>query len=383
MSMKTTYDAIVIGAGAMGSAAAYQLSRRGQSVLLLEQFGLDHRLGSSYGFSRIIRYSYDHPAYIALAKDTYPIWHALQDELGETLLMKTGGIDFGPADDPTLMATIQSVQDSQIEHELLDPAEARRRFPQFAFDDDFNVMFQPDSGYVRASRSVLGQIQLARRHGAQVLDETPAQSIKLSTAGVAIKTEQDSFSAGKLIVTAGAWARSLLRETGIDLPLQPLRCQLNFVDTAAGDIFDAEHCPVWIAHVRARHGESVYGIPSHDGSGFKIAYHGGPAFEHPAQIDRNPDAQDFERLRGFMRSHIPQLALAPLRDSRICLYTQTPDENFILDKHPRHPHVVIGAGFSGHGFKFSAIIGKMLCDLALDGRTPHADQLFKIDRFQA
>ena len=379
--MKNTFDAIVIGAGAMGSAAAYYLCKRGQRILLLEQFELDHRKGSSYGYSRIIRYSYDNLEYVELMKDTFPLWFALQEELGETLYFKTGGIDFGPADDNTLQAVIKAVQASDISHELLSAYDANRRLPQFRFADGFKVLYQPDSGFIAASNAVRGHIKLARRFGAFIKDNTPVLDIRIHSDSVEVKSEGETYSAGRLIVTAGSWAKTLLQMTGLDLPLTTLRCQLNFMAPADMKPFESEGCPVWIAHVSKRFPETVYGIPSHDGSGFKIAFHGGPAMLHPSQVNYAPDASNVEALRPFMRAHIPGIARAPVRESRICLYTITPDEHFIVDAHPAHKHVVIGAGFSGHGFKFGTMIGKMLTDIALDGSTPHNDKLFKVNRF--
>lgn len=376
-----TFDAVVIGAGAMGSAAAYHLSQRQQKVLLLEQFELDHRMGSSYGFSRIIRYSYDRPEYVELAKDNYPLWFSLQDELGETLYVKTGGLDFGPSDDETLQNTIAAVKSSQIQHDILSIDDAQERFSQFRFDDDFLILYQPDSGFIAASKAVLAHIKLAKRRGAIVMDRRAADRIHIHTDSVEVEAAGETFSAGKLIVTAGGWAKSLMRPTGIDLPLTVLRCQLNFMAPADPAVYEAERFPVWIAHAQGRFPIAAYGLPSHDDSGVKVAWHGGAAVSHPSEIDYRPDAENLVGLREFMRAHIPALANAPLRESRICLYTQTPDEHFIVDAHPEHSHVLIGAGFSGHGFKFSAIIGKMLTDMALDGATPHNDALFKIDRF--
>ena len=379
--MANTFDAIVIGAGAMGSAAAYYLARRGQRVLLLEQFEIDHRKGSSYGYSRIIRYSYDRPEYVDLMKDTFPLWFALEDELDETIYHRTGGVDFGPAYDHSLRATIKSVEISGINHELFSAEEAQKRFPQFRFADGFQVLYQPDSGFVAASSAVRGHIQLARRYGADVRDKTPVQNIKLTRDNVDVSAGGENCSASRLIVTAGSWAKALLKETGLDLPLAVLRCQLNFMAPADLGPFESGRCPIWIAHVSERFATSLYGIPSHDGSGFKIAFHGGPPVSSPADIDYEPDASNVEALRPFMRAHIPDIASAPAQESRICLYTRTPDEHFIVDRHPEHAHVAIGAGFSGHGFKFSTMIGKMLTDIALDGHTPHNDRLFKISRF--
>ncbi len=381
--MNESFDVIIIGAGAMGSAAAYYFSRRKQRVLLLEQFELDHRRGSSYGYSRIIRYSYDYPEYVELAKDTFPLWFAVEDSLGEQLYLKTGGIDFGPADDEMLRATIESVQSGMIEHELLSVEEAHRRFPQYRFGEDFLVLYQPDSGFVKASSAVKGHIQLARQNGAILKDNTVVADLSINRDSVDVATSAGDYSAGKLVVTAGSWARSLLLETGLDLPLTTLRCQLNFMSTSHSSHYESDACPVWIAHVSSLFPETLYGIPSHAGSGFKVAFHGGAPHSHPSEIDYNPDPENVESVRDFLRSHIPGLAEAPVRESRICLYTQTPDEHFIVDRHPQHAHVVIGAGFSGHGFKFSTIIGKMLSDLALDGATPHNDRLFKINRFSA
>ena len=212
--MSQSFDAIVIGAGAMGSAAAYYLGKRGQRVLLLEQFQLDHRMGSSYGHSRIIRYSYDFPEYVDLAKDTFPLWFALQEELGEQLYFKTGGIDFGPAEDDGLQATIDSVRASGIEHELLSIDEAQRRFPQFRFADGFKILFQPESGFITASKAVRGHIKLARQQGADMMFETPVKQIKVYGDSVEVVTAADTFTAGRLVVTAGSWAKSLIATDG-------------------------------------------------------------------------------------------------------------------------------------------------------------------------
>lgn len=379
--MNETFDVIVIGAGAMGSAAAYYFSKRNQRVLLLEQFELDHRRGSSYGYSRIIRYSYDYPEYVELAKDTFPLWFAVEEALGEQLYVKTGGIDFGPADDDMLQATIESVKSAAIQHELLSVEDAHKRFPQYRFGDDFLILYQPDTGFVKASSAVKGHIKLARQNGAILKDNAAVAKLSIHRDSVDVATDAGDYSAGRLVVTAGSWARSLLLETGLDLPLTTLRCQLNFMSTAPASQYEFDACPVWIAHVSSLFPETLYGIPSHAGSGFKVAFHGGAPYTHPSEISYIPDAENAAAVRDFLRCHIPGLADAPVRESRICLYTQTPDEHFIVDRHPQHSHVVIGAGFSGHGFKFSTIIGKMLCDLALEGETPHNDRLYKISRF--
>ena len=174
---------------------------------------------------------------------------------------------------------------------------------------------------------------MARRYGAEALDRTPVEDIKVNRESVDVSAGGERYSAGGLIITAGSWAKALLNETGLVLPLTVLRCQLNFMAPAEPRPYQAERCPVWIAHVSERFPETVYGIPAHDGSGFKIAFHGGPPVRRPAEIDYEPDASNVEALRPFMRAHIPGIASAPVKESRICLYTQTPDEHFIVDRY--------------------------------------------------
>lgn len=379
--MSANYDVIVLGAGAVGSAAAYHAAKAGAKVLLLEQFALNHKNGSSYGYSRIIRYSYDHPAYVALAKTVYPMWAALEAETGEQFYLKTGGLDFGPADDETLNNTFMSVAQMGIDHEELTAQEAMQRYPQFKLNDDWRVLYQPDSGMLRASRCVLAHIRLAQQHGAIVLSETPVTGIFLKDASVEVQTQAERFSAAKLIVTAGSWAGELLATyTNLHLPLQPLRCQVMFFDADNLADYGPDRFPTFIAHLSATYGTATYGMGAVDGSGVKIAFHGGDAAAHPRTINYTPDTDTETRIRVFSNQHLPG-ATGAMVESRICLYTMTPDEHFILDHHPQYPQIAIGSACSGHGFKFSTLSGKILADLALEGHTAHDISLFNIGRF--
>ena len=374
-----TYDVIVIGAGAMGSAAAYYLSKAGQKVLLLEQFEIDHKYGSSYGYSRIIRYSYDDTRYIDLAKAAYPLWFALEEESGETLYTKTGGIDFGKVGELTLQETIDSVNAANIPHELLDAAEGMRRFPQFHFDDDMQVLYQAETGMLKASKCVTTHIKLA--HNATVMDHTPVTSITIHEDSIDVTTDKEAYSAGKLIVTAGAWMARLMAQTGIDLPLQPLRCQPMFFRPTNEVNHSAGAMPIFIFHRGGNIHDAVYGIPDHDNVGVKAAFHGGQEVNHPSEVNYTPDSETVEAVRAINRHYIPGIAEGELLESRICLYTMTPDLDFIIDHHPQHKHVIVAGGFSGHGFKFSTLIGSILSDLALEGSTEHDLSLFKVLRF--
>lgn len=376
----SSYDAIVIGAGAIGSATAYYLSKRGLSVLLIEQFELDHRWGSSHGSSRIIRYSYNIADYIKLAAPNYELWQALQDEAGETLLVITGGIDFGHKDDKGLVDTRASMTAMNIAHEVLTPDEANHRFPQFRFTDDMQILYQADSGLLAASACVKAHVRLAQQHGATLQDNEPVQSIDIEADHVTVNTSKGTYSAAKLVVTAGSWAGRLLQPTGLTLPLVPLRCQLNFFD-APDEMHDAANMPIFIFHRNDDLTNAMYGIPSYNGSGLKAGFHTGQPKAHPDEIDYEPDADNVDNVRRSIGDYLPAVKDSALVYSRICLYTETPDTDFIIDQHPAHEHVIIGAGFSGHGFKFSTIIGKILADLTHDGHTPHEIDLFRVSRF--
>lgn len=378
--MTTHYDAVILGAGAMGAAAAYHLSKAGQHVLLLEQFELNHHKGSSIDHSRIIRYSYDHPAYIKLAKAAYPLWQELEEVSGEALYTRTGGIDFGSPQTSTLAETLSSLQTMNIPHEVLSAKDAQQRFPQFRFRDDWQVIYQPDSGFLSAERCVLTHIRMAQQNGAEVRANSPVTSVEVRQESVTIKTEYDRIEAGRLIITAGSWAKSILEPLGLSLPLTPLRCQIAYFAPEEKASFEPDQFPVFIAHLKGEYPWMPYGIPSHLESGVKIGLHGGQAVKHPSEVNYVPDDEPVEQIRVFARNHIPQ-ADAPLKLTRICLYTMTPDEHFIIDKHPAYPHVIFAAGFSGHGFKFSAVVGSIVRDLALTGHTSHDIDLFKASRF--
>ncbi len=380
----TTYDVIIIGAGAMGSAAAYYAARDGRRVLLLEQFEIDHQRGSSYGYSRIIRYAYTDPVYIQLAKVTFPLWAALQAEAGETLYTKTGGIDFGLRGEPTFEDTMRSMSAEGIPYEVLDPAEAMRRFPQFRFDDDMSVLYQSDTGALAASKCVRAHVRLAERHGAVVKANTRVMGIDVGGDSAAVHTMGESFSAARLIITAGAWTRGLLETLGIDLPLTGQRCQeIYFEPTSNPDWFLPGKMPVFIHHKGFDDGTGIYGLPGIDGSGVKAARHGGDVFTHPAEVDYEPSMDVVEQVRAWTRRYLPAIGNGRLINTRVCLYTMTPDEHFIIDHHPEHKHVMIASPCSGHGFKFSTTIGSILNDLAFKGRTDHDIALFNIGRFLA
>lgn len=381
--MTQQFDAIVLGAGGMGSAAAYYLAKAGQRVLLLEQFELDHKNGSSYGFSRVIRYSYDDPIYINLMRAAYPLWFALQNEADETLYVKTGGLDFGFPDQESFQVLKHSMDEAKLPYEHLSLADVGDRFPQFQLDEGMEALYQDATGLLKTSRCVLTHIRLAQQRGATVIDQTPVVQIVPSASGVEVSTATETFTADRLVITAGSWAKSLLAEQGIHLPLKIMPCQLGFYQPNQPEQFQPGRFPVFFGHMTGDYGEMPYGIPHEDPAiGLKVTtFYGWDTVEQPSEVDYTPSDEWVERMRNFCRRYIPDAA-GPTVSTRRCLYTLTPDKHFIVDQHPHYPHIVVGAGFSGHGFKFTTLIGKMLSELALDGHTPYDTSLFKLSRFQ-
>ncbi len=370
------YDAIVIGAGAMGSAAAYHLARSGQKVLLVEQFQVDHKLGSSYGYTRIIRYAYQDPAYIEMAKVVYPMWHALEQEAEEILYIKTGGLDFARADNPHFLATRDAMQHSGIVFEMLSPAEVHARFPQFHLEADMQAIYQADAGALRVSRCIIAQIRLAvEKYGATLLENTAVQKITPSVGGVTVETSQGTFSAARLVISAGGWSKPLLDSLGMVLPLEVMRQPVTFF--APPPNFTVETMPIFIAW-----GEpNFYGIGGIDGTGFKCAQHLGGEIVNPDTMNRTVEDSFVAHIRRFLHRHIPTMAEQPLVETHVCMYTMTPDEDFVIDQHPQYPHIACAAGFSGHGFKFSTLVGKMLGDLVCSQPISFDLNLFKASRF--
>ncbi len=376
MATDKSFDVIVIGLGVMGSAAAYHLAADGYRVLALEQFELDHNRGSSNGESRIIRYAYDHPVYVEMAKAAFPMWRALEAESGQQLMVQTGGLDFGPADSPTLLATRDNLWAAGVPYEWLTPGEVSRRLPQFRLDEGMMGGYQPDAGYLAASRCVVAQAQMAQKHGATLLTNTPVQKIDVLADSVRVQTADTHYEVARLVITVGPWASRILGNLGLNLPLQATREELVFFEPRDISQFLPDQFPIFIYHGKPW----FYGLPSVTGTGLKVAVHGRHEPTDPDTVRRTPDQDYIDHVRGFVRRHIPR-GDGKVREARICMYTMTPDEHFVIDKHPAHNHVVIGAGFSGHGFKFGILVGRILADLAVRGETAHDIRLFSSQRF--
>jgi sarcosine oxidase len=371
-----TYDAIVLGAGGMGSAALAHLAGRGARVLGLERYTIPHAFGSSHGLTRIIRLAYaEHPDYVPLLRRSYELWRELERSVGERLLFVTGGVDAGPRDGAIVSGSLEACRRHDLPHELLDAAALKRRTPGFHLPPQFVAVYQPDAGFVRAERGVVAHASLARRLGAEIHEQERAVAWEADGGVVRVRTDRQAYTAAALIVTAGPWSSAIAPE--LQRLATPERQVVLWTSPRSPELFRAGAFPVF--YMETDHGR-FYGIPSHDASGFKIGkYHHRRERVDPESADRECHPEDEAVLREAIRRYFPD-ADGPTLEMQACLFTNSPDEHFIIDRHPAAPNVVVAAGFSGHGFKFCPVVGEVLADLALEGGTPHGISLFAWNR---
>ena len=375
-----SYDAIVIGLGGMGSATAAHLARRGSRVLGLEQFDLLHERGSSHGLTRIIRLAYhEDPSYVPLLRRAYELWHALEADVQERLLITTGSLEGGPEDGPMFQGALRAAQEHEIPHEVFDAFHVEERYPAYrALPSETRVVYQPDGGFLLAERSILAHVNVALRYGADLRFRQRVLGWRATSDGVEVETESGKQEADRLVICAGAWARALVHSLA-ELAV-PERQVLAWLQPMRPEIFAPEVFPVFLLEVEEG---SFYGFPVHDVPGFKFG-----KFHHlrepidPDDPDRSARPEDERLLRGFAERYFPEGA-GPTLMLKACMFVNSPDEHFIIDTLPGSPAVSIAAGFSGHGYKFCSVVGEIMADLALHGSTRHDIGLFRLSRFSA
>ena len=375
--MSASYDVIVAGLGAMGSAVCDHLAGRGQRVLGLDRFSPPHDRGSSHGESRIIREAYfEDPAYVPLVQRAYQCWRALEQDSGRSLLRLTGGLMIGPRAGALVTGALRSADTHRLEHRLLDAVEMRARHPQFALAEDHVAVWEPRAGFLAPESCVAAQLARAAKRGAELRTGVPVLSWKASGEGVEVLTAGGREHARRLVLAAGAWLPELL--SGAPLKLEVERVTLYWFDPAEdGAAFAPERMPVWIwEHERDRY---IYGFPRL-ARGIKIARHheGEPC--QPGDARPEPGATEIASMRELVGRRLPGAA-GPLRESSTCLYTNTPDQHFVIDAHPECEAVVVVSACSGHGFKFASAIGELVAGRLL-GEAPRFDlALFRLGRF--
>ena len=367
------YDVIVIGLGGMGSAAAYHLAARGQRVLGLEKFSPAHDRGSSHGGSRIIRQSYfEDPAYVPLLLRAYELWERLAADTGLEVFRVTGGLFMGPPDCLTVAGSQHASQEWGLPHEMLDAAEIRRRHPTLTPYPGDVALYEAKAGFARPELTVRAHLTLAERAGAELHFGEPVTEWAETGGGVIVTTERGTYTAGQLVICPGAWAPQLLAQFGIPITVE--RQVLYWFDPLDGTAPFDDH-PIWI-HEDAD-ATQAYGFPAIDGpgGGVKVAFFRKGVVCTPESIDRTVHEQEIAEMRDRVSRVMPALG-GPCLHSATCMYSNTPDEHFVIARHPDSENVTVACGFSGHGFKFVPIVGEILADLAIDGATGHPISLF-------
>ncbi|MDP9251967.1 MAG: N-methyl-L-tryptophan oxidase [Chloroflexota bacterium] len=353
------YDAIVAGLGAHGSAAAYQLAKRGQGVLGFDRFARGHTLASFGGLSRIIRLSYyEHASYVPLLKRAWDLWRELEHESGEKLLTQTGGLYMGPREGELVSGSLNSARTHGLAHELIDNAELRRRYPVFDVESDWVGLVDEQAGWLAPERSVEAHLRMAERHGATLRFAEPIESWELDGDGVRATSAHGTYRARRLVIAAGSWLPRLVPKLAPHLWVE--RSVLFWFEPRR-ELDAFAKLPVYIVEDTDRF---YYGFPYDPGNGLKMAgLHFGDRVD-PDTVDREPSAADEERVRAWLRRRMPH-ADGERRRAQVCLYTNSPDGHFIID---RDGPVTYASACSGHGFKFASAVGEILAQLVIDGR---------------
>lgn len=373
------YDVIVIGAGSMGMAAGYFLAKSGKRTLLLDSFNPPHHEGSHHGDTRIIRHAYgEGEEYVPLVLKAQELWKELESSTGKQLFLQTGVLNVGPEKSDFIQNILSSSKTYSLPLDVMDSNEVNKRWPGVSLPGDYIGCFEPASGVLKCEECIEAYRELAEQHGASILTNSKVEEISIHDKEVTIKTGEQTFYADALVVSAGAWSGSLLSMLDLHLPLAPVRKTFAWFN-ADENLYNHNDFPAFSFETSQG---IYYGFPSINGSGLKIGRHDGGEKIDPDEFIREFGElkEDKEDVRQFLNEYMP--FTQQLKYGKTCMYTLTPDENFIIDLHPKYSNVAIAAGFSGHGFKFSSVVGQILSELIASGKTEHNISPFSINRFK-
>ncbi len=382
--MNSFYDCIIVGGGSMGSATAYHLAKKGQKVLLLEQFDFIHDKGAHGGQTRLIRKAYfEHPDYVPLLLRAYQNWADLVSETQEKVYFETGILYFGEQDDALLNNIKNSAKLHDLNLETWNMPIAKQKYPQFeAIPDDWESLFEPEAGFLLVEKCVKLHLQQALKWGATLKAREKVMNWRENTEGVEVTTDKHKYHAKKLIFTAGAWTDKLLQD--LNVPLIVTRQISGWVKPQNWADFTLDKFVCW--GINDKEKGLFYGMPilnNEDTSGpigLKLGCHHHGHVVNPDDVDRNIYEEDERTFRQGLEKYLPS-ANGDILAIKTCLYTNTPDENFIIDHHPKHKNVILACGFSGHGFKFASVVGEILSDLAISGQTEQPIGFLSLKRF--
>jgi len=373
------YKAIVVGLGAMGCATLYHLARRGWRVLGLEQFTAGHDRGSSHGDTRIIRETYfEHPLYVPLVRRAHELWLELEKESGESLMTITGGLMIGPTDGSIVSGSLRSAAEHNLPHALLSAEEVRERFPPFRLAKGLVAVLDPRAGFLDPQACTRAHLKLAQDAGAAVRFNDPLLDWNISAETVRVTTASEAYTADRLVLAAGPWNSRLVPD--LELPLTIERQAVFWLDPGTdATVYDVEQFPIYAYEYVA--GNICYGFPRLPRGVKASVMHAGETVRHPDKVNRTVGEFEVNPLRAALRPILPELAESPVRASDVCLFTNTPDHDFIIDFHPFFPQVLISSPCSGHGFKFASAIGELQADLLTKGKTAFDLSPFRIGRW--
>ena len=371
------YDVIVIGVGGMGSAATYYLARQKLKVLGLEQFNIPHSLGSSHGINRIIRLAYaEDPKYVPLLRKSYQLWRELENLTGERILFVTGGIDAGPEDGPIVTGSLLSCEEHHLDYRKFDSEALQRLFPGYQLASNMMAVYQADAGFLLSERCIVSYVNAAQQLGAEIHGCERVEQWETNGNGVQVQTDRQKYAAKSLVITAGPWLSQLV--PALQKFAVPERQVLLWCQPLKPDFFRVGNFPVF--NMECEEGR-FYGFPIFGIPGFKIGkyHHRKEVVDDLNMMKREIDPEDEEVLRQCIARYFPD-ANGPTMSLKTCLFTNSPDEHFIIDKHPEFSNVVIAGGFSGHGFKFCSVVGEIIMDLVAGHDVSHEVELFRLAR---
>jgi len=375
MTVDDSYDVIVVGVGGMGSATVFHLAKRGYDVLGLEKFDIPHNRGSSHGLTRLIRLAYfENPWYVPLVKRAYQLWQALEDRSGWDILYPVGAIDIGPSDSDLVTGAKEACDEHGLTHETLSGKEVSDRFPGFSLPSNYSAVYQSQGGFLVPERGIVAHVRAAQDHDGEIHGHEPVEDWYSTSGGICLETAQASYRADTLVVTCGAWAGKLLPE--ISEKIVPSRITVGWFEPSV-NAFSQERFPVF--NLAGQSGE-FYGTPEFRIPGFKIGrVDDTPNEIDPSEFKQDPTQQEEQQLREAATRYLAYED-GPTMRLDTCMVTHSPDGHFILDSTLDHSNVLVGAGFSGHGFKFCPVVGEILADLVESGTTSHDISKFRIDR---
>lgn len=371
----------------MGAATCYRLAERGYKVLGLEQFDIPHTQGSHAGQSRIIRKAYfEHPDYVPLLERAYRNWQQLEVQTGKQVYFKTGLLYHGPSHHPVMKGVKEAALLHSIELNELTHEQASGRYKQFNIPPDFNTIYEPEAGFIRPEMAITLYKEEAIKKGADIHVSEPVLEWEKEKDEIKVVTEKDVYYAKKLVITAGAWTGKMITQLTNELKIT--RQVIVWVKPANEELFLSSRFPCWLLADDKRPG-ALYGFPFLDKQNFgepeglKFAWHYAADETDPDNVNREITADEIYQLIQHVSEYIPAVADAEIAATKTCLYANSPDENFIIDHLPGYDDdVTIACGFSGHGFKFVSVVGEIIADLAMDGKTGLPIDFLRLKRFQ-